>query len=80
VPSRKIHKLISKLITGYECNKTHFIIDYPVKYLRNGHRILFHDPFSAFIVGYLCNGPEGAVSGIAHILTDYLVTEVKKKI
>ena len=80
MPSRDVHKFISKLITGYDCNKTHVIIDYPVRYLKNGHRVLFHDPISAFIIGYVCNGPEGAVSGIAHVMTDYLVTEAKKKI
>jgi hypothetical protein len=80
MPDRRTHKLISKLITGYECDKTHSVIDYPVRYLRKDHRILFHDPFSAFLIGYLCNGPEGAVSGIAHVVTDYLVSEAKKKV
>jgi hypothetical protein len=80
MPSRDVHKFISKLITGYECNRTHAAIDYPVKYLRNEHRIFFHDPISAFIVGYVCNGPKGAVAGVAHIVTDYLVSEYKKKI
>jgi hypothetical protein len=80
VPNRNVHKLISKLITGYECNKTHAAIDYPVKYLRNGHRILFHDPISAFVIGYVFNGPQGAVAGVVHIVTDYLVSEYKKKI
>ena len=80
MPSRDIHKLVSKLLTGYNCNRTHAAIDYPVKYLRNCHRVLFHDPLSAFVIGYICDGPKGAVSGVAHIITDYLVTETKKKI
>jgi len=80
MPSREIHRLISKVITGYECDKTHAALDWPVKYLLSNHRILFHDPISAFIIGYFCNGPEGAVSAIAHIATDYFVTKYKKKI
>jgi len=80
MPSREIHKMISRLLTGYECDKTHAALDWPAKYLGRGHRILFHDPISAFLLGYICNGPEGAVSGVAHILTDYLVTKYIKKI
>lgn len=80
MPSREVHKLISKLITGYECDKTHAALDWPAKYLAGNHRILFHDPISAFIIGYLNNGPEGAVSALAHIATDYAVTTIKKKI
>ena len=80
MPSREVHKLISKLITGYECDKTHAALDWPVKYLAGSHRILFHDPVSAFILGYICNGPQGAVSGVAHIVTDYLVTKYTKKV
>ena len=80
MPSREVHKIISKIITGYDCDKTHAAIDWPVKYLGRNHRILFHDPISAFIIGYFCNGPEGAASGIAHIATDYLTSKYKKKI
>lgn len=80
MPSREIHRLISKIITGYECDKTHAALDWPVKYLAGHHRILFHDPLSAFIIGYISNGPEGAISALAHIATDYAVTKVKKKI
>ncbi len=80
MPSREIHKFISKMIIGYECDKTHATIDWPIKYLKRNHRILFHDPISAFIIGYLCDGPEGAFSGVVHIATDYLVTNYRKKV
>jgi len=80
MPNREVHKLISRLISGYECEKTHAVIDLPAKYFGKSHRILFHDPVSAFVIGYVCNGPEGAVSAIAHIVTDYLVTKYSKKV
>lgn len=80
MPSREVHRLISKIITGYECDKTHAAIDWPVKYFAWHHRILFHDPISSFVIGYFCDGPEGAVSGVAHIVTDYLVMKYGKKV
>ena len=80
MPGRDVHRLISKMITGYECDKTHAAIDWPAKYLGRGHRILFHDPISAFVIGYFCNGPEGAVSGVTHILADYLISKYRRKV
>ena len=80
MPNREVHKLISKLITGYDCEKTHAIIDWPTKYLGRNHRVLFHDPISASLIGYFCDGPEGTISGLAHIVTDYLITKYTKNI
>ncbi|HLC39358.1 MAG TPA: hypothetical protein VJJ76_00565 [archaeon] len=80
MPSREIHRLISKILTGYGCDRTHAAIDWPVKYLGNRHRIFFHDPLSAAVIGYLQDGERGAVSGVAHIVTDYVVSWLRKKV
>jgi len=84
MPSREVHRLISRVITGYDCDKTHATIDLPYRYFpakyKRKHRILFHDPLSAVVIGYLCDGEMGAVSGVAHIMTDYLVSRLRKKV
>jgi len=84
MPSREVHRLISKLITGYDCDRTHATIDLPYRYFpqkyKRKHRILFHDPLTAIVIGYLRDGEKGAISGIAHIVTDYLVTRLRKKV
>ncbi|MEM5869681.1 MAG: hypothetical protein QXR09_00735 [Candidatus Aenigmatarchaeota archaeon] len=55
---------------GKSCEKTNKVIDYPVKFLGRKHRILFHDPLSALIIGIAYDGVEGAVSGLLHIAVD----------
>jgi len=84
MPSREVHRLISKLLTGCYCDRTHSSIDAPFRYLpakyKRHHRILFHDPLTAAAIGYVRDGERGAISGIAHIVTDYVVTWLRKKI
>jgi len=70
MPERIVHKKISKLLLGSSCERTHKAIDYPVKYLGKKHRILFHDPISAMVIGFLFDGYEGAASGLLHIVAD----------
>ncbi|MEM5835590.1 MAG: hypothetical protein QW040_01205 [Candidatus Aenigmatarchaeota archaeon] len=71
MPSRYIHKKISKTFINNSCEKTNRAIDYPVKILGKKHRILFHDPISALIVGFVCDGVEGVASALLHLATDY---------
>jgi hypothetical protein len=78
MPSRNTHKLISRYITGESCELTHVIMDYPVKYLRNRHRILFHDPVTALVIGILADGYKGGASGLLHIATDYIDHSLRK--
>jgi hypothetical protein len=70
MPSRYKHKKFSKLLIGYSCERTHKIIDYPVRFFGKKHRILFHDPASALIVGFLSDGLQGSISALTHILLD----------
>lgn len=70
MPTSYIHKKISKILLDKSCENTNKFIDYPVKIFGKKHRILFHDPISALIIGIACDGLEGAASGLLHIATD----------
>ncbi len=70
MPARKEHNKLSKIFLGKSCNRTHAAIDYPFRFMGRRHRILFHDPISAALIGYLANGDEGALSGWMHLAAD----------
>jgi hypothetical protein len=70
MPSRKI-------LIGYSCEHVHYLLDYPYKFLGKKHRILFHDPLSAMIIGYLVEGDKGIISALADIITDYFSSGIK---
>jgi hypothetical protein len=78
VPSRKVHERISKILVGSSCEHVHYLLDFPYKFLGKKHRILFHDPISAILIGYLIEGYKGVISALAHIATDYFSSEIKK--
>ena len=63
MPSRRVHKKLSRIISGDDCERTHELIDYPYRFLGRKHRILFHDPISASVIGYISDGYKG-VPGI----------------
>jgi len=70
MPSNRTHAKISKILIGKECRKTNKIMDYPVRFLGKGHRILFHDVLSAASIGYISDGYDGVYSGILHLGVD----------
>ncbi|MEM5852803.1 MAG: hypothetical protein QXG39_01375 [Candidatus Aenigmatarchaeota archaeon] len=70
MPTRNIHKKISKIVTGNYCEKTNIVIDYPVKLFGKKHRKFFHDPISVVMIGLMCDGIDGTISGILHVVTD----------
>jgi len=70
MPSRELHKRVSRLLVNDSCDRTHKIIDYPVRYLGRKHRILFHGLFSAAFIGLLADGYKGVVSGLSHVVVD----------
>ena len=76
MPSRYLHKQISKILVEEECDTTHKAIDYPVKFLRRRHRILFHDPASAAAIGFLADGYKGVYAGLSHIILDYCCSKL----
>jgi len=61
MPERYIHKKLSELVLDNSCEETHAAIDEPVKEMGRGHRKLYHDPFSAGIIGFFENGYKGAI-------------------
>ena len=70
MPSRRVHTRLSEALLGDRCNATHAVIDYPFRFLGRGHRILFHDPASSMIIGYLADGEKGVVSALMHLVED----------
>jgi len=45
-------------------------MDYPARFLGRKHRILFHDPLSAVLIGILCDGRNGVYSAFIHLALD----------
>jgi hypothetical protein len=82
MPSRRKHEKLSKLLTGYSCEKTHMLLDYPAIFLGKNHRVLFHDLASASIIGFLSDGLNGMISAISHIILDeaYSKNKILKKL
>lgn len=50
LPGLKVHRFIDITFFGKSYYKIHREIDYPVKFLGRGHRILNHDPISAYFI------------------------------
>jgi len=70
MPDHRVHKKISKLLLEKDCELTHSVIDYPVRFLGENHRILFHDPLSASVIGFISDGYVGVFAGLLHLATD----------
>jgi hypothetical protein len=75
MPSSSVHRKTSKILLGTPCNRTNKAIDYPVRFLGKGHRILFHDPLTAATVGYVADGYDGALAGILHLTIDKICSK-----
>jgi hypothetical protein len=79
MPNRYTHEKISELLLGNPCSETHEAIDRPVKRLGPAHREFYHDPLSAYLIGFSKNGYKGGISGILHITADrYVNNQIKK--
>jgi len=70
MPSRGLHRKLSKFLLGDDCNATHAAIDYPFRFIGRGHRRLFHDPLSAAIIGYVMDSYKGVASAELHLMAD----------
>jgi hypothetical protein len=82
MPSSRTHREITKILLGKDCIGTNRAIDYPVKFFGRGHRVLFHDPLSAAVIGYILDGYDGAAAGILHLAADKICSKypIVKKI
>jgi hypothetical protein len=77
MPDHKTHHLVCKLILGKARPDVDRFIDEPYRWLKSRHRILRHDPVTLFLKYH--NDPEGFFAGLLHILTDFGVSEVKRR-
>ena len=77
MPSRRIHRLTSRLLLGRAFDQVHKLLDGPVKHLGRKHRLLYHDPLQAAVIGYACEGIEGTVAALIHTTIDKLYKEDK---
>lgn len=70
MPSWRLHRLVDKIVLGREYPEVHRALDLPYLWLGPKHRILFHDPITATMMGYAIAGPRGALSALLHITLD----------
>lgn len=76
MPSREAHELDAEL-RGYD-PKVNQAIDLPFAWLGGRHRILFHKPYEAMMIGAALDGPQGALGGIGHVYLDMLCSRNKQ--
>ncbi|MCR6691571.1 MAG: hypothetical protein MRT15_04205 [archaeon YNP-LCB-003-016] len=76
MPSHRVHKLIDRLILGRSYGRVHRYMD-SLSFLGPWHRFLPpHDPFSLLIHA---ENPQEIFSGLMHISTDILSSELRKR-
>jgi hypothetical protein len=73
MPERKYHVALDKLVLGKSYSQVHKYIDMPYLVLGKKHRVMFHDPLTAILIGYMVGGNEGAISALLHIWLDRVV-------
>jgi len=78
MPDREIHRYISTLFTGKSHDEIHKVLDGPVKFLGRKHRVLFHNPTEAAMIGYRLAGVEGALVALMHVTVDQVCSRDKK--
>ncbi|MEM4977397.1 MAG: hypothetical protein QXT64_08745 [Desulfurococcaceae archaeon] len=70
MPSRQMHELFDKLFFNKKHSKVHKLLDLPSSFLGTKHRTILHDELQALLLGYVIDGPEGALSALLHIWLD----------
>jgi hypothetical protein len=72
VPSWRVHAFVDKTLFDKSYYKIHRRLDEPVKYLGRGHRVLFHDFPTAYLVAQECypGDPNAVLAAYEHILLD----------
>jgi hypothetical protein len=69
MPEHKIHMQLDKLVLGKSYPEVHRALDLLPMKLGLYHK-LFHDESTAMMIGYLLDGPSGALSALLHIWLD----------
>jgi len=70
MPERQMHEMLDKLILGKKHTAVHKMLDLPSLWMAEKHRQLFHDESTAMMIGYLLDGPSGALSALLHVFLD----------
>jgi len=77
MPQRKVHNTLNRMLFGRDFNQLNKVLDSAHKVLGTRHRIVFHHPVQAAIVGYSMYGEEGALAALLHSITDEATTRNK---
>jgi len=78
MPSHKVHRKLDEIVLGRPYDVVHKFKDAPYKVLGKRHRVLFHDPYTNFILGLLF-GYKAMISGFLHDLADKAETCMKMR-
>jgi hypothetical protein len=79
MPSHKVHREVSKLVLGEPYERVHMLLDMPAFFIPKGHRRFFHDPVSAYFIGYALDGEKGGEAALLHVLVDKLCDDKRVK-
>lgn len=76
--ARRVHNYVCRTILGKSYDEVNSAIDGPYKFLGKSHRVLFHDPISAVVVGFTnSKGFNGSLAGLLHVGVDWLCSQNK---
>lgn len=78
MPSRRVHNFLNRIIFGSSYDKINAAIDEPFKYLGRKHRILYHNPLEAGIIGLTKTSDiNGFMAGFLHVYVDQTCSDNK---
>jgi hypothetical protein len=71
-PGLRVHAFVDRTLFGKSYYKIHRRLDEPYKILGRGHRVLFHDFPTAYLVAQECypGDPNAVLAAYEHILLD----------
>ena len=73
MPSRRVHRYVSRLLLGKSFDKVHRVIDAPYGLLGKKHRVLLHDPISAAMIGSTASRDRyAAFAALTHVAVDVM--------
>jgi len=72
MPGSKVHTYVDRLFFGRSYWRIHREMDRPFKYFGKYHRVLFHDPLSAYVIArkQYPNDPNAIAAAECHIALD----------
>lgn len=70
MPTHREHRKVARLLLGKDYPDIDMLLDLPAFMGVKKHRRFFHDPMSAFMIGYVRHGVKGGLAGLIHIMLD----------